>query len=378
MRTFGAALGLVLGTALGAAAQQPPAPQVRTAEQVFKNITILKDTPANQIIPVMHLMENALGVDCEFCHVGTDFAKDGKKPKEASRWMITLMRDINKNSFEGKQQVTCYTCHHGISDPLTMPVLPDTMAMMPLHASEPQKPVLPTADQILAKYVQALGGEQAIRKITSRAITITRDVPSGPGGVVPMPAMTEQYVKAPNLLLNVVHTPAATVSDGFDGKTLWTQDAKGVVAPAPPLDSARAARSLDLQESLKLKQEYTKLEVRGTQIVGDRQAYLVVGFPQNDTPEQLLFDTETGLLLRRVAVIPTPIGDAPYEVDYDDYRDTGSGVKIPFAVRMIPGSPRSSYGSRSTVRIQKVQDNVPIEDAKFVEPQSKPAPAPAQ
>jgi hypothetical protein len=62
-------------------------------------------------------------------------------------------------------------------------------------------------------------------------------------------------------------------------------------------------------------------------------------------------------------------------VDYDDYRDTGSGVKIPFVIRSIPGAPYSLYSlfSHSTMRVQKVQDNAPIDNAKFTRPQSAPA-----
>jgi hypothetical protein len=53
--------------------------------------------------------------------------------------------------------------------------------------------------------------------------------------------------------------------------------------------------------------------------------------------------------------------------------DTGSGVKIPFLIHMVPGSPRSELWTTSTMRIQKVQDNVQVEAGKFVKPQSKPA-----
>ena len=53
-----------------------------------------------------------------------------------------------------------------------------------------------------------------------------------------------------------------------------------------------------------------------------------------------------------------------------------SGVKIPFWMRMIPASPRSAFASRSSIRIQKNQDNVPVDDGKFVKPASQPQPPP--
>jgi hypothetical protein len=60
-------------------------------------------------------------------------------------------------------------------------------------------------------------------------------------------------------------------------------------------------------------------------------------------------------------------------VDYDDYRDDGSGVKLPFIVRMTPGSAGAVLAVSSTIRVQKVQENAPVDDSKFVKPQSKPA-----
>jgi hypothetical protein len=85
---------------------------------------------------------------------------------------------------------------------------------------------------------------------------------------------------------------------------------------------------------------------------------------------------QTGLLLKKNTTLPNVVGASPYEVEYDDYRDTGSGVKFPFLIRSIPANPLGAVVSRTTIRVEKVQDNAPIDDSKFVKPQSKPAPPP--
>jgi hypothetical protein len=93
----------------------------------------------------------------------------------------------------------------------------------------------------------------------------------------------------------------------------------------------------------------------------------------------LFFDTQSGLLLRKITVLATVAGNLPMQVDYDDYRDTGSGVKIPFTIHMVPITLGESVATQTTIRIQKVQDNVPVNDSKFAMPASKPAaPAAAQ
>jgi hypothetical protein len=120
-----------------------------------------------------------------------------------------------------------------------------------------------------------------------------------------------------------------------------------------------------------LKQQYTKTEVSGIEKVNGKDAYVVIGHPANDVPERLVFDKQTGLLLARKTAIPTILGDNPVETYFEDYRNVG-GVKLPFTVYMIPGSPRSEMWTNSTMKIQKVQDNVPIENGKFTRPASKP------
>ena len=361
--------GLVLAGAGIAAAQVSPANEGKTAEQVYKNIKVLTGTPANELNQSMHLMKGATGMDCLYCHIEREWEKDVKPAKEVARAMITMMMDINKRNFGGRQVVTCNTCHNGRPIPAAMPVFPV------FEPAEAVKPALPTVDQILAKYVQALGGEPALRKVTSRAITGTQFIPTGPGGTVPTPAAVERSQKAPNLVVTTYRAPTYSISQGFDGTTAWSQDQAGRVTEPVTLDVARATRAADFYEPLNLKRQYAQITVRGIEKVNGRDAYLVVGIPQGDKPESLYFDTQTGLLLRKQTVLPTPIGDSPYQMDFDDYRDTGSGVKIPFLIHMNPANPRTELAPEATLRVSTVKDNAPIEDAKLVKPATRTAPS---
>lgn len=378
LRNAAGALGLVLVLARCAGAQQaPPAPAPsqapspapdQTAEQHYKNIQVLKGMPLDQFNLAMHAISAELGVECGYCHVGHGdlFPLDTKPAKNTARKMMQMVMDINKNNFGGRQVVTCYTCHQGHPDPVSMLALP-----LPSFIEAPDPPPIgqPTVDQIVDRYIQALGGEQAIRKITSRMITATHSIPSGPGGTTPVPTTVEQYRKAPNLTLNIDHAPAYVVSSGFDGSTAWVQDMTGAVNDvAFALDQTRIKRGADFYESLNLKQEYPRMALTGTQRVNDRDAYVVNAVPVGDTVERLYFDTQTGLLLRKITILQSPFGNIPYQEDYDDYRDTGSGVKFPFWIRSIPSTPRSEAQTESILRVQKVQDNVAIDNGKFAKP----------
>lgn len=174
MRSLRNAAGLALAISCIAAAQQQPPTGGKTAEQVFKNIQVLKGIPADQITPTMRVIARDLGVTCNYCHDEEDRAKDGLEPKDTARKMIVMMRDINNASFAGRTEVTCMTCHNGHSVPVNLPSLPQFSVAVIGPGDDVKPPVLPTVDQILAKYVQALGGEATLRKVSSMVIVGTR------------------------------------------------------------------------------------------------------------------------------------------------------------------------------------------------------------
>ena len=151
---------LLFGSIKLSHAQQPsPAPhsgQFQTAEQHFKNIQVLKNIPADQLIPSMQFIAASLGVECEFCHVEHANDKDDKKTKLAARKMITMMMAINQANFNGDLEVTCYTCHRGVARPVSTPVLSADAARPPAQVHDEAgeaHPALPSADQILDKYL---------------------------------------------------------------------------------------------------------------------------------------------------------------------------------------------------------------------------------
>ena len=398
MRTAVAILGLMCAVTFVAVAQQPgqAPPTARTAEQAYKNITVLKTIPNTQLIPTMRFMATALGVECEFCHEG-DRAKDTEH-KNMARKMMTMMMGINSASFNGRASVTCYTCHHGSSTPAGAPTptgqyselganifyKPDggpvgsrDVVMWEAYKEYMDKNPLagmPTVDQIFAKYVTALGGEAAIRKVTSRTITGGVEMAAeARGGMPNLNGPVQIYSKAPGEWSINIQTAAGKTANGFDGNVAWIQSANGVVTeatapnnnPLPPL--ARVKRDSDFYAPLNLKQAYARTTMRGIEKVGNRDAYLVIGFPQGDNPEELYFDRETGLLLRKVTSVPTALGNYATQTDYDDYRPSG-GVKVPFLTKTISISPADYM----VIHVEKVEVNKEIEAAKLAKPASRP------
>jgi photosynthetic reaction center cytochrome c subunit len=351
-----ACVGLIDGAKAhsGAAQATPVAP--KTAGQAFKNIKVLTDIPADSLIPAMQFITASLGKECEFCHVQGAFEKDDKKPKETARKMMEMMFAINKDNFHGHPEVTCYTCHRGNTNPVGTPLVM-TAEMKPVTESaedEQQNASGPPAEDLFEKYLKAVGGAAAVEKISSRVMkgTITfgdRNVP------------IDIYSKEPDKRASITHTPDGESSTAFDGHEGWLGSPKGPVHDMHGPDIDGASIDADLHFAANLKDMFSKAEVRGTEKIGDSEAYFVLGQREGKTPLRLYFDEKSGLLVRLVRFGETPLGRLPTQIDYADYREAG-GVKIPY--RWTLARP----GGRFTIQVSEVKENVPVDDAKFEKP----------
>lgn len=101
-----------------------PAPPAKPAGEVFKNVKVLKDLPANELIPTMRGFTTALGVNCGFCHKMGAFDSDELPHKRMARKMLQMVQQINSTTFNGKPRVSCWTCHAGHQEPQHVPPAP--------------------------------------------------------------------------------------------------------------------------------------------------------------------------------------------------------------------------------------------------------------
>jgi photosynthetic reaction center cytochrome c subunit len=340
----------------------------KKAEEQFKNIQVLKGTPADQVIPGMQFISASLGVECEFCHVQGALEKDDKKPKQTARKMMEMMFTINQENFDGHREVTCYSCHRGSADPVgTPPVMAENLkpSLGEAKKSEEKRGRAeanaasgPTGDQLLDKYLKAAGGAAAIDKVTSRVMkgTITfgdRNVP------------IEIFSKHPDKRVSITHTPDGDSVTAFDGHEGWLGVPGRPVHEMHGPDIDAAAMDADLHFAAHLRAMFSEVQVRGTETIGDHDAYFVVGEREEKTSVRLYFDTQSGLLLRLVRYGETPFGRMPTQIDYADYREV-EGVKIPYRWTLARPS------GRFTIQLTEIKQNVPVDDAKFVKPPVAP------
>lgn len=352
-----------------------------TAEQLSKNIQVLKGVPASQVLTIMHLMRTALGVRCDYCHIAENgkYWMDDKPPKRVARRMITMVSEINKANFGGRPIVTCNTCHRGQTKPVAVPpILEGTLSNT--TSKEPgRKSIdpLPTVDQVLEKYYRAIGGQAAAQKITSRvsklsllrgklvnAGTPTADmIPRGETWAVDL------YQKTPNKYLAVMNSPTGVVYQVFNGATGWLKTPQGQ-REMNPGELTRMARQADFLWPFRLKEKYAQMSVTGKEKIDDHEVFVIEAVEGAFTPApghqtvKLFFDSKTGLLIRRTILTETPFGLDPEQADFQDYKQV-EGVKLPFTV-ITSYLDDKHYGT--TRKYLEVKQNVPIDDAKFDKP----------
>ncbi len=341
--------------------QQRLASTEKTVEQEQKNIQVLKGMPASQLLPAMNFISASLGVRCNFCHVNNDgkwdFASDEKGEKKAAREMITMVLGINKNNFRGNTEVSCYTCHRSRTSPQGVPTLPIPEVMRPAAAAEgATKEALPSVDQVLTRYLDAIGGSAAVDKLKTRTMKGTWLTSNGSS------MGYELFQSTPNKVLALFTTPQGVMERAFNGSAGWEKSPRGVRDMVDE-EMIYLKRYPDLFKDIKLKDQFTRLTVSGKEKLDGRDVYVLRGTTLNNNRERLYFDTQTGLLVRRFTIMPTSIGNIPEQVDFEDYRDV-DGMKMPFTIRVSAIDPFYT----STRKFTEIKLNVPVDDARFNKP----------
>lgn len=343
-------------------ADQTPAKEApKTASQQFKNIQVLKDAPADQVIPAMQFITASLGVDCDYCHVEHAFEKDDKKPKVTARKMMEMMLTINSENFENHREVTCYTCHQGSAKPVGIPVISDREKKPEVAPATINATGDPPAETLLDNYLAAVGGAAALQKITSRvakgSVTAFGD----------QHLAVDIYAKAPDKRVSVMHMKNGESVTAYNGTVGWLA-VSGRVHMMNSQESFGARMDADFTFPADVKALYTQWETKPGEKIGGRDTWLVIGHNEGQPPLRLYLDQKTGLLLRLIRYVDSPLGYNPTQLDYADYR-AADGVQIPF--RWTVARP----GNHFTIQIEQLQQNVPVDEAKFVPPPPPQPPA---
>jgi zinc protease len=224
----------------------------------------------------------------------------------------------------------------------------------------------PSVDQILDKYVEALGGKAAIQKVTSRVSKGTAELVG-----LETKGTIEIYEKAPDKLTRIVKIPGVSAwAWGFNGTQAWAFNrASGKLEEKKGKELTLAKTEAEFYQVLKLKERYSKMAVKGVEQIqyrnGPRATYVIEATAATTgDPEKLYFDTENGLLIRHDTVEESEEGKVPIREFLLDYTEV-DGVKIPFTSRQAQGRTVLLF------KLTDVKQNLGIDEARFNKPAIK-------
>jgi len=217
----------------------------------------------------------------------------------------------------------------------------------------------PSADQILEKYAQALGGQAAYEKITTRAMKGTVEIPDDN-----VTGTAQAWAKAPGSYRLTLDIPGyGIVETLLDGDNGWKKDPDSGVHAMSKTDLAIAQRDFSFYREVKLKELFPKMETAPAEKVAGHDAYVIVANPPSGSAEKFYFDAASGLLVKRdFERITLEDGIVPYEVLYSDYRDV-DGVKVPCTIE------QRAPDSTMIFKFSEVKLNAALGDSAFAKPE---------
>ena len=342
---------VLVSSAMNAAQQVPGGAR---AGDTRKHQQVLQDVPESQIFLVMNYVAKSLGVNCDYCHVKEGdkwvWDRDDKPKKAVGLRMIRMVRDINTANYQGAPAVTCYTCHRGSLTATPLPSLPPRdLAGLPIAGAA----AVPTPAVILQKYVDAVGGLEAVGKVQTLVLRGTDERSEGRRSAI------EITIKGPDKLL-ITRTTAdqPPIAQAIDGGAGWQHTQTGF-RTLSAADVALVRRAAIIFQPLKVPRDAALFTSASADRIGDRDVYVL----ETETAgivQRFFFDAKTGLLVRRLTLTPTLIVTLPEQADFDDYRDIG-GVRVPFSIRTAD----VAYFDTASRTFSEIRQNVPIDDSVF-------------
>lgn len=353
--------------AAGAALAQSPASHKQMADDVFKNIQVLKGLTVDEFMGTMGLFSAALNVCCGDCHTGAGgdnpkWDDDTPSRKKAARRMVQILNKVNQDNFGGSQVVTCWTCHRGSGSPATTPSI-DAIYSDPVIVPPDVLPqagagsVQPTVDEILDKYIRALGGTEALEKLTSYTAKGTTQLYDA-SRLDP----TEIYAKSPGMLAILVHQREGEMARVSDGAQAWVMLPLTVVQRYSLNAGALEGAKLDAQMAFPggIKRFFDNWRVSYPTTIEGREMYVLQGSRVSGFLATFYFDKQTGLLARMVRYAQSAVGRVPTQIDFADYRPV-AGVLLPF---------KRTFGwvsGREECTLTEILPNTAVNEARFTE-----------
>lgn len=217
---------------------------------------------------------------------------------------------------------------------------------------------LPSAEAVIAKFVEVTGGRAAYEATKSMSAQGSLDIPqAGIHGTLDF-----TYVASGKWLIMSDLGAAGSEKSGCDGQVAWSQAGS---APARKLQGAellQAQQEADLQARLHPDLYFTHMQTVGREEINGEDCYRVDMKSSAGDVTVEYFSTNSGYLIRRSSKVPAPAGKIQITEDFKDYRPVGDRTVWRTSVKRLPG------GIELVMKLKEVQFNQPTDAIDFKMP----------
>jgi uncharacterized protein DUF620 len=190
-------------------------------------------------------------------------------------------------------------------------------------AASAQQSNLPPAQQLVEKYVQAIGGRDAIARLQARHETSEVSMPA-----MGMTMTVESYAARPNKQVTRMEMSGMQIAQGYNGEVAWASD---------PMRGPRLLTGTELAQVQDLSafdllfdfaHAFRSMETIGERTIDGQPCWNVRMTAERGSVMEVCFDKATGLVTGSHSVRHTEMGDVPVDATYSEYREF-DGVKMP-------------------------------------------------
>ncbi|HEY0023525.1 MAG TPA: hypothetical protein VGB24_11460 [Longimicrobium sp.] len=202
-------------------------------------------------------------------------------------------------------------------------------AALTVAAAPAQAQTLPTAEQVVARYVTAIGGEQAISAQQFRRVQIEMSMPAA--GM----SMTAEMMQArPNKAVMNIEIPGmGSMRQGYDGQVAWSINPMQGPKILEGKELADLLRQYDFDANMRFSHMFRTMEtVARTEMNGESCVNVRMVTESGDEVLNCFADDD-GLLVGAVVKSSTEMGQMESTITFHDYREFG-GLKMPTRTSM--------------------------------------------
>ena len=225
-----------------------------------------------------------------------------------------------------------------------------------VSAAGTQAQQLPPAQQVLDRYVEAIGGRAAVARHKQRRVVAEMNMPA-----MGLTMTIETVSASPNKMLTKVEAPGmGNMSSGYDGTVAWSSNPMQGPRVLDGSELQEQIRQADFDASLDWAKSY-RMETVGEKTVAGRPCWnLKMTHTVTAMDVHNCFDKESGLLVQTSMKTQSAMGEMQIDATMSEYKDF-DGIKM--ATRVA-----TSVGGQEMTTVIKSVTHEPVDPSIFAPP----------